>query len=93
MYAHPPDFNPSAYIAFNHAVSDFNHKLAGCPDIKTIHMEECTPSLGKFDIKLWRKIQRLAPKALSLPGDVQSSPVQTIVPSDTSNADKTQHPK
>lgn len=62
-----------AYVKFVQAIDRFDKKLAGCP-AHFEHEYECEPARGEFDVKLWREVQRLAPKGLSLPGAKVKSP-------------------
>lgn len=61
-------FDIQAYSKFLYKMDLFNRKLVGCPlEPDTIRKEDCRPARGTFDAKLWKEIQKEAPKALSLP--------------------------
>ena len=64
-------FDPQAYKQFLYKMDLFNRKLVGCPlKPDVIHIEDCRPAQGTFDAKLWKEIQKAAPRALSLPRKV-----------------------
>lgn len=62
---HGEGFDIHTYLPLTQAMDEFNHKLAGCSK-EAVHIEECNIKAGVFDAKLWKKIQKLAAKALDL---------------------------
>jgi hypothetical protein len=68
-----PGIDWPAYVRFVQALDKFDRKLAGCPEHYE-HEYECEPARGIFDVKLWRQVQKLAPKGLALPGAKAKSP-------------------
>lgn len=58
-------FDIHTYLPLTQAMDEFNHKLAGCSK-DAIHIEECNPRAGIFDVKLWKKIRKLAKQAFDL---------------------------
>jgi hypothetical protein len=57
-----------AYVKFLYKLDKFNRELVGCPmEPEVIYKSDCHPAQGVFDAKLWKELQKEAPKAFHSP--------------------------